>query len=57
MSYTQDERKISLDTPLGKDVLLFKGLTGEEGLSKLFDFEVLALAENKTKVSFEALLG
>ncbi len=57
MGYTQDERKISLDTPLGKDVLLFKGLTGEEGLSKLFEFEVLALAENKTKVSFEALLG
>jgi type VI secretion system secreted protein VgrG len=57
MSYTQDERKMSLDTPLGKDVLLFKGLTGEESLSRLFDFEVLALAENKTKISFEALLG
>ena len=57
MSYTQDERKISLDTPLGKDVLLLKGLTGEEGLSRLFEFEVLALAENKTKVPFEGLLG
>ena len=43
--------------PLGKDVLLFKGLTGEEGLSKLFEFEVLALAENKTKVPFDGLLG
>jgi type VI secretion system secreted protein VgrG len=57
MGYTQDERKLSLATPLGKDVLLFKGLTGEEGLSKLFEFEVLALAENKTKISFDALLG
>ena len=57
MSYTQDERKISLDTPLGKDVLLLKGLTGEEGLSRLFEFEVLALAENRTKVPFEELLG
>ena len=57
MSYTQDERKLSLDTPLGKDVLLFRGLTGEEGLSRLFEFEVLALAENKTKVPFEDLLG
>ncbi len=57
MGYTQDERKLSLTTPLGPDVLLFKGLTGEEGLSKLFEFEVLALAENKTKVAFDALLG
>jgi type VI secretion system secreted protein VgrG len=57
MSYTQDQRKISLTTPLGKDVLLFKGLTGEEGLSRLFEFEVLALAENRTKVPFEDLLG
>lgn len=32
MGYTQDERKISLDTLLGKDVLLFKGLAGEEAL-------------------------
>jgi type VI secretion system secreted protein VgrG len=57
MGYTQDERKFSLSTPLGKDVLLFKGLTGEEGLSRLFEFEVLALAENKTKVPFDGLLG
>ncbi len=57
MSYTQDERKLSLETPLGKDVLLFRGLTGEEGLSRLFEFEVLALAENRTKVPFEELLG
>ncbi|MBK6406341.1 MAG: hypothetical protein IPF66_15645 [Holophagales bacterium] len=53
----QDERKFSLTTPLGKDVLLFRGLTGEEGLSKLFEFEVLALAENRTKVPFDGLLG
>lgn len=57
MAYTQDQRKLSLTTPLGKDVLLFKGLTGEEGLSRLFEFEVIALAENRTKVSFDALLG
>ncbi len=57
MGYTQAERKLSLKTPLGDDVLLFKGLTGEEGLSRLFEFEVLALAENKTKVPFEGLLG
>ena len=57
MAYTQDERKLSVQTPLGKDVLLFRGLTGEEGISRLFRFEVLALAENKTKVAFEGLLG
>ncbi len=57
MAYTQDERKISVTTPLGKDILLFRGLSGEEGISRLFQFEVLALAENKTKISFEGLLG
>jgi type VI secretion system secreted protein VgrG len=55
--YTQDNRKISVQTPLGKDVLLFRGLTGHEGLSKLFQLEVLAIAEKDTKVPFEKLLG
>ena len=57
MAYTQDDRKLSVQTPLGKDVLLFRGITGDEGISRLFRFEVLALAENKTKVPFEGLLG
>ena len=57
MAYTQDQRKLSVQTPLGKDVLLFRGMTGDEGISRLFRFEVLALAENKTKVPFEGLLG
>ncbi|MCL4807019.1 MAG: type VI secretion system tip protein VgrG [Thermoanaerobaculia bacterium] len=55
--YTQDNRKISVQTPLGKDVLLFKGLTGHEGLSTLFELEVLAIAEKNAKVVFDKLLG
>ena len=55
--YTQDNRKISVQTPLGKDVLLFRGLTGHEGLSTLFQLEVLAIAEKATKVPFDKLLG
>ena len=55
--YSQDNRKISVQTPLGKDVLLFRGLTGHEGLSTLFELEVLAIAEKATKVPFEKLLG
>ena len=55
--YTQDNRKISVQTPLGKDVLLFRGITGHESLSKLFELEVLAIAEKATKVPFEKLLG
>lgn len=57
MPYTQAERKLSVTTALGEDVLLLCGLTGREGVSRLFQLEVLALAENRTKVPFEALIG
>lgn len=59
MSYTQDNRKFILKTPLGKDVLLFKGLTGKEALSRLFQWEVHAIAEKDkdSEIKFDALLG
>jgi type VI secretion system secreted protein VgrG len=57
MSYTQDNRKFILKTPLGKDVLLFKGLTGKEALSRLFQWEVHAIAEKDKTIAFDALLG
>ncbi len=56
-SYTQANRKFQLQTPLGKDVLLFKGISGSEGISRLFEYTVHAMATNDTEISFEALLG
>lgn len=56
-SYTQDNRKFRLTTPLGKDVLLFKGIEGSEGISRPFEYKVLALAENTEEIRFDELIG
>jgi type VI secretion system secreted protein VgrG len=57
MSYTQDGRPLAIQTPLGKDKLLLIGLNGQEAISQLFSFQLEALAENKTVVAFDKLLG
>ena len=56
MRYTQDNRLIAIDTPLGKDVLLLAGFKGREGLSHLFDFELSLLSENHS-ISFQDIVG
>ncbi|MEW6381909.1 MAG: type VI secretion system tip protein TssI/VgrG [bacterium] len=56
MPYTQDDRLIAIDTPLGKDVLLLSGFRGAEGLSCLFGFELDLLSENH-KITFEDIIG
>ncbi len=57
MSNTQDGRPLAIRTPLGKDKLLLIGLSGHEGISQLFSFQLEVLAEKKTEVAFEKLLG
>ena len=56
-TYTQDGRPLSITTPLGKDVLLLVGINGAEAVSQLFHFRLDVLAENKTDVPFDKLLG
>src|SRR5207302_3286430 len=56
-TYTQDNRPLSVKTPLGKDVLLLVGLTSHEAISQLFTFRLDLLAEDASKVKFEKLLG
>jgi type VI secretion system secreted protein VgrG len=56
MPYTQENRLIAIDTPLGKDVLLLAGFRGTEGLSRLFSFELNILSENHN-ISFEDIIG
>ncbi|MCC6132127.1 MAG: type VI secretion system tip protein VgrG [Acidobacteria bacterium] len=55
--YTQDNRKVALTTPLGKDVLLFQSLKGTEAISEPFRIEVQAIAECATRIPFDKLLG
>lgn len=56
MPYTQDNRIISIGTPLGKDALLLQGFAGHEGISRLFHFN-LDLVSEKPSLSFEAIVG
>lgn len=46
MPYTQEKRLITMDSPLGKDILLLRSFSGQEGISQLFRFSVDLLSEN-----------
>lgn len=56
VSYTQANRPIRVDTPLGEDVLLLNGLNGLEGISQLFAFQ-LELLSTKPDIDMAGLLG
>jgi type VI secretion system secreted protein VgrG len=56
VAYTQDNRRIGVATPLGEDVLLLSSFQGEEGVSRLFRFDLELLSENES-VDFDALVG
>ncbi|MBK8598937.1 MAG: type VI secretion system tip protein VgrG [Holophagales bacterium] len=55
--YLQQKRKLRVTTPLGENELLLKAFAGGEGISTLFSYRLEMIAENKTKVPFDALLG
>lgn len=47
MATTQDNRLLSISTPLGKDYLLLNKLDADEGMSQLFNIEVELLHEEE----------
>jgi type VI secretion system secreted protein VgrG len=56
MTYTQENRLITIDTPLGKDVLLLDEFGGSEGLSSLFRFELSLFSEDHN-IAFTNIIG
>lgn len=56
MAYTQEGRLISIETPLGQDVLLLQGFQGREGISQLFSFHLDLISENGS-ISFKDIVG
>lgn len=54
--YSQEERVATLDTPLGKDVLMISAFRGEEGMSRLFRFEAELFSENHS-IPFTDIIG
>ncbi|MEN9864862.1 MAG: type secretion system tip protein VgrG [Pseudomonadota bacterium] len=56
MTFTQDNRQISITTPLGKDVLLFRSMYGVEQLSDLFEYNV-ELQSTVKNIPFADIVG
>ena len=57
MNYTQQNRPMEVTTPLGEDKLLLLAFTGQESVSRLFNFQLDLTAENEVDVAFDKLLG
>lgn len=60
MSTTQKNQPLALVTPAWKETLLMAGLSGQEGLSQLFQFEFEILVENeklKSPLPFHKVIG
>lgn len=56
MPYTTSRRMFLLSTPLGEDVLLIQQFEGSEGVSRLFEFRLLMVAEDDN-IAAEDLIG
>jgi type VI secretion system secreted protein VgrG len=48
---------MAVETPLGKDVLLLQELTGYEGISHLFSYELDLLAFENESIAFKDIVG
>src|ERR1700736_2346819 len=48
---------MAVDTPLGKDVLLLQELTGSEGISRLFSYELDLLGYDNDSIAFGDVVG
>ncbi len=56
-NFVQADRPLSANTPLGPDKLLLVGFSGSDAISQPFRYQLDLLAENKTDVAFDKLLG
>ena len=56
MPFTQENRQLIIDTPLGTDALLLADFSGPEGISMPFNFQLELLSENHNIV-FKDIIG
>jgi type VI secretion system secreted protein VgrG len=56
MAFTQTDRQIGIDTPLGEDALLLRSFQGKESISKLFSFE-LELVSEESSIKYDDIVG
>lgn len=53
---TGEKRLITIDSPLGKDKLLVRSLTGAEGISQFFSYRVSLLSQDRA-IKFDSIIG
>lgn len=56
MSLKQDKRIVTISSPLGGDTLVFRHMTGQEELGRLYEYRIEMLSEDDT-LSYTDLLG
>src|SRR4051812_22650010 len=56
MPFVQANRRIAISTPLGKDALLLRRFSGDEAISRIFQFDLDLLSENDS-LNFEDVVG
>ena len=56
MVLKQEKRQLSVDTPLGKDVLVLTAFTGTEEMSRLFGYELEFISDNNS-ISAAEIVG
>ena len=54
--FTQENRFISIETPLGQDRLLLRSFTADEGISRLFGIQADLLSED-LNINFDQIVG
>ena len=54
--FTQENRHVKITSPLGTDKLLITGMQGNEGISRLFNFELSLVSEDKG-IPFADIIG
>ena len=55
-TFTQENRLISIETPLGPDALLLRSFVGAEGISRLFHFHLDLMSEDPN-IDFDRIIG
>ena len=56
IGFTQTGRALQITTPLGKDAVLLRSVSGQETVSQLFRFQLELLSEEES-MNFDDLVG
>ena len=56
MASTQENRVLSVSSPLGPDVLLFSAMSGTEAFGRMFQYDLHLLSEDQS-INLDDILG